>query len=310
MKVLDRLSLIDRIGRALQSRMSFSEVETYLKAHGVNTKKPTSGVNSKWVYAKELLVDEQDTLVLRIADELEVPHNFTVAASLQVVEATFWEPNHFRLFLSHLSTFKKTTGQLQRALLRYGISAFVAHVDIEPTKEWLDEIEAGLYSMDALAALLMPGFKESNWTDQEVGIAVGRGTLVIPVIKGLNPYGFVSKYQGLHAAGKTVATVAKELFEILANSPKTRSRMLFCLTETTLQSTKVDEAVEKLSHLDSVPSLPPSYLERLRDGAATSTILSTGEPLKRLNALLARHKLKPVAIKGSTGTFSDEDIPF
>ncbi len=31
MKVLDRLSLIDRIGRELQSRMTFGEIEIYLK---------------------------------------------------------------------------------------------------------------------------------------------------------------------------------------------------------------------------------------------------------------------------------------
>ena len=163
---------------------------------------------------------------MRIADELQVPHNYTIVDSGAAVEAAFWEPFHFRLFLSHLSSFKKTTGLLQAALRRYGISAFVAHVDIEPTKEWLAEIEAGLYSMDALAAILMPGFKESNWTDHEVGIAVGRGVLVIPIMRGLNPYGFISKYQGLYAEGKTVATVAGDVFRILVASPKTTSRKL------------------------------------------------------------------------------------
>jgi len=44
-------------------------------------------------------------------------------------------------------------GRLQSSLRRFGISAFVAHVDIDPTKEWQDEIEAALFSMDALAAI-------------------------------------------------------------------------------------------------------------------------------------------------------------
>ena len=193
MKVLDRLGLIDRIGRELQSRMSYHEIDAYLKAHGVDTKKQTSGVNSKWVYSKELLSDEKESVIVRIADEVQVPHNYTIASPGTTVEATFWEPSHLRLFLSHLSTFKKTSGLLQAALRAYGISAFVAHVDIEPTKEWLDEIEAGLYSMDALVAILMPGFKESDWTDQEVGVAAGRGVLIIPIIRGLSPYGFISR---------------------------------------------------------------------------------------------------------------------
>ena len=128
--------------------------------------------------------------------------------------------------VSHLATFKKTAAALQSHLRKFGISAFVAHVDIEPTREWQDEIEAGLFSMDALAAILMPGFQESNWTDQEVGVAVGRGVLVVPIIRGLNPYGFIGKYQGLPANGKTVKEVAGTVFEILVSSSKTRGRLL------------------------------------------------------------------------------------
>lgn len=73
-KVLERLGLIDRIGRALQNRMSYGEINAYLKAYGINVNKPTSGVNIKWVYSKELLSDESDDLLIRIADDLEVPH--------------------------------------------------------------------------------------------------------------------------------------------------------------------------------------------------------------------------------------------
>jgi TIR domain len=309
MKVLDRLELVDRISRELQSRMGFSEIAIYLKAHGVDTKKPTSGVNSKWVYSKELLADEPEARIIRIADELSVPHNHVVADPTRTLEATFWESFHFKLFLSHLSTFKKTTGQLQAALRRYGVSAFVAHVDIEPTREWLNEIEAGLHSMDALVAILMPGFKESNWTDQEVGVAVGRGVLVIPIMKGLNPYGFISRYQGLNADGKSVSTVAEEVFRILVKSPKTRTKMLSCLTETTLQSKTEGEAIEKLRHLASVKELPPSHLQKLQEAAPISTILMSEKPLAELNALLALHKLKPVTIKKVPEPF-DDDIPF
>jgi len=55
MKNIDGLSLIDRIGRELQSRMSHSDIATYLRGFGVDTSKETSGVNSKWVYTKKLL---------------------------------------------------------------------------------------------------------------------------------------------------------------------------------------------------------------------------------------------------------------
>ena len=56
MRHVDRLSLVARIGRALQARMSYADT-AYLQASGVDTGKPTSGVNSKRVYTKELLAD-------------------------------------------------------------------------------------------------------------------------------------------------------------------------------------------------------------------------------------------------------------
>ena len=61
------------------------------------------------------------------------------------------------------------------------MSCFVAHVDIHPTKEWQDEIESALSSMDGFVALLTDKFHESDWTDQEVGFALARGVPIIAV---------------------------------------------------------------------------------------------------------------------------------
>jgi hypothetical protein len=309
-KNLDRLSLVDRIGREPQGRMSYADIRSYLKACGVDTTKPTSGVNSKWVFTKDLLTDEPDERILRIADELQLPHTYAVTPSKETVEATFWEPHHFRLFLCHLATFKKTTAALQTALRRYGISGFVAHVDIEPTREWQDEIEAGLYSMDALAAILMPEFRESNWTQQEVGIAVGRGVLVVPIIRGLDPFGFIGKFQGFQAGGKTVSQVAEGVFHILAASAKTRPRMLTCLVDVTLQSPGHEEALEKLEAMESVSDLPAPYLERVRDGAATAGAFRAGAARERLNELLLKRGLQKVAGEATEAFARDDQVPF
>lgn len=54
------------------------------------------------------------------------------------------------------------------------IAVFVAHAAINPTEEWQQVIEYALRSCDACAALLAPGFKESDWTDQEVGFCMAR----------------------------------------------------------------------------------------------------------------------------------------
>jgi hypothetical protein len=108
-----------------------------------------------------------------------------------------WEGDGYRLFLSHKSQVKKRVSILKQKLRGYGVSAFVAHADIKPTLAWQDEIERALYSMDGLAALLTEYFHESDWTDQEVGFALGRHVPIISVNLGRSPYGFLGRIQAL-----------------------------------------------------------------------------------------------------------------
>ena len=319
MRGIERFELIDRIGRELQARMSYSDIDAFLPAFNIDITKPTSSVNSKWVYVKELLADASSETIIRIADELDMDHPYVLAPANEITESRFWEPSHFKLFLSHLSSFKKTVGQLQIALRKYGISTFVAHVDIEPTRKWQDEIEAALFSMDALAAILMPGFEESNWTDQEVGVAIGRGVPVIPIIKGLDPYGFIGKYQGLNTSRKSVNQVAEALFKILVSSPNTRSRILTCLVDTTVISSSPEDVANKLEiigQLYSLPiySLPVSHLERLREAAMGAAIFRDYKDIRsQFNTLLAENNLEPIlesdAVFGDISSSSD-DLPF
>src|SRR5258708_38679751 len=126
-----------------------------------------------------------------------------------------------------------------------------------------------------------------------MGVAIG--LLVIPIIRGLTPYGLVAKYQGLQASGKTVSQVAQEVFKILVASPKTRSRMLTCLVDTALQANQGEEAVEKLAVLETVENLPPTYLERLREGAAGAAVFTKGGVLAKLNELLVKRGIEKVA---------------
>ena len=123
-----------------------------------------------------------------------------------------WISEQLRLFLSHKSEHKKKTKKLKDEFKKFGVTCFVAHEDIEPTKEWQDEIERALASMQVMVPLMTDKFNESNWTDQEVGVAIGRGVPIVAVRLGKDPYGFIGKYQGLSGIDKTEAELAKELF--------------------------------------------------------------------------------------------------
>ena len=132
----------------------------------------------------------------------------------------FGPPMNAPVFLTHVSKIKEKTSQLKVALADYGMHGFVAHEDIEPTKEWQDEIEAGLASMDALVASLSPGFNESKWCDQEVGVAIGRRVPIVPVRIDLDPYGLFGKYQAIQGKGKSPNEVAPLIFNALIGKPK------------------------------------------------------------------------------------------
>ena len=132
-------------------------------------------------------------------------------------ENRIWAKNRFRLFLSHKSEVKKETAELKDKLSAYGISCFVAHTDIHPTKEWQDEIENALATMEGFAALMTENFHTSDWTDQEVGYAFARGVPIIPVRLGLTPYGFIGKFQALSC---TWATAAEGIVKLLVNQDR------------------------------------------------------------------------------------------
>jgi len=137
-----------------------------------------------------------------------------------------WGESGFRLFLSHKSEFKKETAALKEALAHFGISGFVAHADIKPTKEWQDEIENALTSMEGFVALLTGDFHDSDWTDQEVGFAVSRGVPIIAVRLGKDPYGFIGKFQGLSCDWEHTAF---EILKLLIKCPSMLESFVFSI---------------------------------------------------------------------------------
>lgn len=54
--------------------------------------------------------------------------------------------------------------QVKTALRDVAVDGFVAHEDIEPTSEWVTEIETALETCDALATFLTPTFHETHLT--------------------------------------------------------------------------------------------------------------------------------------------------
>lgn len=139
--------------------------------------------------------------------------------------STIFPENTFGLFISHRDSYKAEAFKLKESLSIYGISGFVAHEDIEPSSEWQKEIEKALFSMDALLALLFKGFSSSFWTNQEVGVAYGRGKFILSVRLGEDPQGFVGKFQALRPKGISENEIAKHIAEHLLKNELTKEKM-------------------------------------------------------------------------------------
>lgn len=194
-----------------------------------------------------------------------------------------WGSEHVRVFLSHKATVKESTSQIKQALARCGIAAFVAHEDIEPTEEWQREIERALFSMDALVALLSEDFHDSNWTDQEVGIAIGRGVPLIAVRLGMDPYGLMGKGQGLGGCSwADPDAIAVKVFHLLHKRLPDKSRLFECALSAYVQSRSFADSAWKVEHLLSVfESLSTDQVDRLveayrENGQNTSSFKGMG----------------------------------
>lgn len=204
---------------------------------------------------------------------------------------TFWREDTVRIFISHISKYKKEAAALQNELTHYKCSAFVAHEDIVPTLEWQTEIETALRTMDALVALITPEFDTSKWTDQEIGFALGRSINIIPVRLGLDPYGFIGKTQGLQGEGKKNSEIAAEIIIILINKGFNSLDSAQPDVDTFVNSWSYADAKKHIGILEKYNKLSNKSLQAIEKALADNPQISNsfGVP-ERVKALLARNK--------------------
>lgn len=216
-----------------------------------------------------------------------------------------WGEDGFRLFLSHVSKHKKRVGELKAALNAYGVRAFVAHEDIQPTQDWQSEIETALRTMHAMAAILTPEFKDSEWTDQEVGYALGRGIKIVAVKTGRLPYGLLARQQAVAADIEKIPAMATAIVTILVKNPATQSRMRDALAEALVSSCCWADSKLIVDQLESIGSITASNADRIRLALKENSQVSKafGVP-GRLEALL-----KPYPER-ATVTSEDDNLPF
>ena len=188
------------------------------------------------------------------------------------IDPPFWRKGMLRLFVSHLATYRAFVAELQTALLDFGISGFVAHNDIEPTQDWQTQIETALATCDALVALLHPDFHVSNWTDQEIGFAMGRGVPTYAVRFGQDPYGFIGRFQAFNGNAKQAIVLARELFDAYRKNKQTQRRMSEVVVGLFEESNSFAEAKTRVGYLEELDFWDTSFSTRIRSAGLKGVV--------------------------------------
>lgn len=260
-----RVSLLKVIADRLGNE-SWQFVDITLQQFGILT--PESWNDPISDYIMRAAQKAPDQTLIDLAQH--VGHKFGQPTS-PGVEPPFWRKDMLRLFVSHLATERVYAGGLQEALFRYGISSFVAHNDIEPTSEWQTEIETALATCDALVAVLHDKFHASNWTDQEIGFAMGRGVPTFAVRFAEAPYGFIGRFQAFNGNGKSIAALARELFDSYRKHKQTEKKMSEVVVSIFETSDSFAMAKERMKYLEELHVWDPSFAGRIQSAVQTNS---------------------------------------
>lgn len=226
--------------------------------------------------------------------------------------SSYWKVGYYKVFISHVSKYKESASNLKLLLEPYGISAFVAHEDIKPSKEWEVEIEKALFSMNALCAILTPDFCESSWCDQECGYAFGRNVLTIPIEKGQLPYGMFGKIQAIKSEGKNAQQIAEKVFEAIVDNDKSRVDYTHTLMNMILNNKSEELINQWISVLLRINTIERADLEYFNSHVSDVVSLISESNLYSINKLFTDNKLQSVGINQTTEIpeIVDDNLPF
>lgn len=222
-------------------------------------------------YPGRYLVELEDSLLCELAAGLDIP----IPAPRVATASADPLPDGFRLscFISHRHTDKLVAKGISASLERYGIDGFVAHEDIEPNHEWLGRLKQELQSCHLVLALLSKEFRESDYTNQECGWALGRGVPVVCLNLGAAPSGFLNERQAVPPKhGREASQLCQAVVESLLSFPDDplKSQARTAVVEALVRAPHYSSAIACIEVLEPVRH-DLSTDQRQKINAATTT---------------------------------------
>lgn len=175
-----------------------------------------------------------------------------------------------RVFISHKAEDKLCASALKDCLALFGICGFVAHEDIEITSLWEAEIEKHLRDCDGFVYISTSLSNRSEWCQQEVGWALGRGVPIVAFSFDETPQAFLGQRQARWIAQRSWSELAKEVFDVLSKCDDTSYLLANGLIDLLEKSQSFDESSRLVKLLWNISKLTTPQIKRLRSCIETN----------------------------------------
>lgn len=219
-------------------------------------------------YVSDILCDCDIPTLLGLAEHFRIG---TDRGGVAVAFPDCWDDQGLRVFISHSSANKAEAKSLSDLLSPYGVKGFVAHEDIEPNRDWIEQIKRALFTCDVLVALVTSDFKTSSWTNQEVGFVYARRQLIVAVRISDDPRGLLATTQAL--TSPTVdAVCAARLMEIFSEDSRTQSRFVTALCQALAEARSYKQAIDVSKRLASRESFTREQIAIIESSLANDQV--------------------------------------
>jgi hypothetical protein len=176
-----------------------------------------------------------------------------------------------RVFLSYSSKDKVLAGKIDEQLKKFGANPYLANDDIKPTEQWQKRIETELKKCDVFIPILTSKFHYSKWTDQEIGFALCRDILIVPLKVDTNPYGFMGKFQALPLMPRDIEQTCIHIAKVVCEKTDFADKVLKGVIKIFGASDSFVEAEQNSSYLLKFQAfLTPKHIRAIRRLAASN----------------------------------------
>lgn len=316
MKPGERIRLIKEAATSLASRPP-PEIQLTLSEFSLPT---WNYLDSEWpidelTYCTRQLQEAADDVLVSVHEFLSGED--AAPSDSQVDPTGLWGTEPARAFLSHGHDQRLFVSDVKEALHRFGVSGFVAHADINPSKQWRNAIKEALATCHLFVAFLDDGFHESQWCDQEVGWALSRSIPILPIRpRGFDRAtardGFLEEHQDVcldECRGYMERWTAEQIFNSLVTHSGTREVGVQALAEAFVNSSSYDQTRRLWSLIERQPLIEAPQLRRLEYAVQSNrqvyeAVVGPGETVPDgVKTLVA--KFEP-----PTGTWGFDEEPF